>query len=58
MRSADVLDAQGIVYDTQRTSISKLQAAQPSNQIEVIFLSENKQMTAWGDTHASPLSVC
>jgi hypothetical protein len=45
-------DARGIVYDTQRTAISKLQAAlyQPSNQIEVISQSENKQITAWGDT--------
>lgn len=45
-------DARGIPYDTQRTSISKLQSAlfQPANQIEVISSSENKQMTAWGDT--------
>jgi len=45
-------DARGIAYDTQRTSISKLQAVlyQPSNQIEVISQSENKQITAWGDT--------
>lgn len=45
-------DARGIAYDAQRTSISKLQAAlfQPSKQIEVISSSENKQMTAWGDT--------
>ena len=39
-------------YDAQRTSISKLQAVlfQPSKQIEVISASENKQITAWGDT--------
>ena len=45
-------DARGGVYDPQRTSISKLQAAlfQPSKQIEVISTSENKQITAWGDT--------
>lgn len=45
-------DAQGLAYDAQRASISKLQAAlyQPSKQIEVISQSENKQITAWGDT--------
>jgi hypothetical protein len=45
-------DARGIVYDAQRTAISKLQAAlyQPSKQIEVISQSENKHITAWGDT--------
>ena len=45
-------DDRGIAYDAQRTSISKLQAAlfQPSKQIEVISTSENKQITAWGDT--------
>ena len=45
-------DANGISYDPQRTSISKLQAAlyQPSKQIEVISGSENKQIPAWGDT--------
>jgi hypothetical protein len=45
-------DVHGIVYDAQRTTISKLQGAlyQPSNQIEVINQSENKQITAWGDT--------
>ncbi|HXH49581.1 MAG TPA: hypothetical protein VNM47_09565 [Terriglobia bacterium] len=45
-------DAHGIVYDAQRTAISKLQGAlyQPSNQTEVINQSENKQITAWGDT--------
>jgi hypothetical protein len=45
-------DARGIVYDAQRTAISKLQAAlyQPSNQIEVISQSESKHITAWGDT--------
>lgn len=45
-------DANTIPYDAQRTSISKLQSAlfQPSNQIEFISSSENKQLTAWGDT--------
>ena len=45
-------DARGLAYDAQRTSISKLQAAlyQPSNQNEVISQSENKHITAWGDT--------
>ena len=44
-------DASGISYP-QRTSISILQTAlyQPSKQIEVISGSENKQITAWGDT--------
>ena len=45
-------DAQGIVYDTQHASISKLQSVlfQPAKQSEVISSSENKQITAWGDT--------
>ena len=45
-------DSHTLDYDTQRTSISKLQSAlfQPSKQIEVISNSENKQITAWGDT--------
>jgi hypothetical protein len=45
-------DARGIAYDAQRSSISKLQSVmfQPSKQIEVISASENKQITAWGDT--------
>lgn len=45
-------DVHRIAYDAQRTSISKLQAAlfQPSKRIEVISTSENKQITAWGDT--------
>jgi hypothetical protein len=45
-------DARGITYDAQRASISKLQTAlfQPTKQIEVISSSENKQLTAWGDT--------
>ncbi len=45
-------DANGISYNRQRTSISTLQAAlyQPSKQIEVISVSDNKQITAWGDT--------
>ena len=45
-------DANSVPYDAQRSSIAKLQAVlyQPSKQIEVISLSENKQITAWGDT--------
>ena len=45
-------DANGISYNLQRTSISTLREAlyQPSKQIEVISQSENKQITAWGDT--------
>jgi hypothetical protein len=45
-------DARGITYDAQRASISKLQSSlfQPAKQIEVISSSENKQITAWGDT--------
>ena len=42
-------DANGISYDPQRTSISKLREAlyQP---LEVISKSDNTQITAWGDT--------
>ena len=45
-------DAKGIVYDTHKSSLSKLQAGlyQPSKQIEIISQSENKHITAWGDT--------
>ncbi|MCJ7481373.1 MAG: hypothetical protein MUO31_00235 [Thermodesulfovibrionales bacterium] len=45
-------DSRNILYDPQRTTISKLQSAlfQPSKQIELISSSENKQITAWGDT--------
>ena len=45
-------DARGIGYDSQRTTISTLQAAlyQPSKQVEVISRSESKQITAWGET--------
>lgn len=45
-------DAHGVDYDPQRTSISTLQATlyQPREQIEVISRSENKQITAWGET--------
>jgi hypothetical protein len=45
-------DARGMAYDAQRTSLSKLQTVlfQPSKQIEVISVSENKQITVWGDT--------
>lgn len=44
-------DADGLVYDPQRSTIAKLQAIlyQPSKSIEVITQSENKQITAWGD---------
>ena len=45
-------DARGVGYDSQHTSISTLQATlyQPREQIEVISKSENKQITAWGET--------
>ncbi len=45
-------DSSGISYNPQRTSISSLQTAlyQPTKQIEVISGSENKQITAWGET--------
>ena len=45
-------DANQLQYDVSNASISKLQSAlyQPSNQIEVIGSSENKQITVWGDT--------
>lgn len=44
--------ARGITFDPQRASIAKLQGSlyQPSKQIEVISSSENKQITAWGDS--------
>ena len=47
-----IATARGLQFDAQRTSLSKLQTAlyQPSNQIEVINSSENKQITTWGDT--------
>jgi choline dehydrogenase-like flavoprotein len=45
-------DASGLSYDAQHSSISKLQAVlyQPGKQIEIISSSENKHITAWGDT--------
>jgi hypothetical protein len=45
-------DSHRLPYDSQRSSISKLQAClfQPSKQIELISQSENKQITVWGDT--------
>jgi hypothetical protein len=45
-------DAHSLTYDAQKSSIAKLQAAlyQPSRQIEMISQSENKHITAWGDT--------
>lgn len=45
-------ESQGVQYDTQRTSLSKLQAAlyQPTNGVAVLTSSDNKQITAWGDT--------
>lgn len=44
--------SRGIAFDSSRTSIAKLQASlyQPSKQVEIISSSENKQITAWGDT--------
>jgi hypothetical protein len=45
-------DARVIPYDSQHTSISRLQAVlyQPSKKFEIISASENKHITAWGDT--------
>jgi len=45
-------DAHSVTYDAQKSSIAKLQGAlyQPSKQIEIISQSENKHLTAWGDT--------
>ena len=45
-------DANGISYDSQHTSISKLQTVlyQPKNQIEIISGSDNKDITKWGAT--------
>jgi hypothetical protein len=45
-------DVNGISYDLQRASIAKFQAVlfQPSKGIEKISSTENKQLTAWGDT--------
>jgi hypothetical protein len=47
-----LFDSHGLAYGVQRTSISKLQTVlfQPSKQIEIISGSENKEITAWGDT--------
>jgi hypothetical protein len=47
-----ICESHTISYDTQRASIAKLQAAlyQPANSIEIINSSENKHITAWGDT--------
>ncbi len=45
-------EAHGVGYDSQTSTISKLQAAlyQPSKQIEFISRSESKHVIAWGDT--------
>lgn len=45
-------DANKLKYDVNNASISKLQSVlyQPSNQIEIIGRSDNKQITTWGDT--------
>jgi hypothetical protein len=45
-------DKNGLSYDAQKTSLSKLQNAlySPGNGVEVIDGSENKQITVWGDT--------
>ena len=47
-----ICDGQGIAYDAGRTTIAKLQTAlyRPAQKIEVISSSENKHITAWGDT--------
>jgi len=44
-------DANGLAYDAQRTSLSKLQSVlyQPSSSAAMITASENKQITSWGD---------
>jgi hypothetical protein len=44
-------DAHSLTYDTQHTSIAKLQAVlyQPASGTAVITASDNKQITAWGD---------
>ena len=45
-------DKHGLQYDAQRTSISKLQSVlySPTSEIQAIDLSNNKQITSWGDT--------
>ncbi|MBN8279935.1 MAG: hypothetical protein J0M16_04955 [Gammaproteobacteria bacterium] len=45
-------DVHRVSYDPQFSSIAKLQAAlyQPSKGIEIISKSENKHISAWGDT--------
>lgn len=45
-------DAHGVSYDMQKSTISKLQSAlyKPSEEIEIISRSENKQIAAWADT--------
>lgn len=45
-------DAHNVEYDSQRSSLSKLQSVlyQPGKHIEIISSSENKQITVWGDT--------
>lgn len=47
-----ICDAHGIAYEAGKATISKLQAGlyQPAKRIELISASENKQITAWGDT--------
>jgi len=47
-----ISDEHAVGYDAQRATIAKLQAAlyQPSTHAEFITQSENKQITAWGDT--------
>lgn len=47
-----ICNSNDIEYEAHRTTISKLQQSlyQPSKQIEVISQSDNKQITAWGDT--------
>jgi len=45
-------DTNEVAYDPQRSTVAKLQGVlyQPAKNIEVISQSENKQITAWGDT--------
>ncbi len=45
-------DAHSITYEAGKATISKLQTAlyQPAKHIEIISVSESKQIIAWGDT--------
>ncbi len=47
-----ICDSRGLAYDSGHSSIAKLQGAlyQPSKGVEIISVSETKQITVWGDT--------